>query len=453
MKQLALIIPIMIAATVLSACNTTPEELGSNMATPKTTTAAKAAPKVTTQGVTTRFQCPPFCIDPFGWQQSSPTTVDALLQIDAAKDKDGFPVIAKITWTPFWTSPVEVRHWTGNTWESLPNLLLEHQAQGVALAVTKAKLGNGTIDETIFGQPYVATIGENRITVHTWIGGEWVQTGGFLNVPGRTYPMGQPAIAVRPNGNPVVAWRTTSNLIAVSEWDETAWKTSYVNDNQTTLAKSDPSLALTSDGAPVVAYVQTNTDENQIAAIVRFSQNDSWNTYAQPILPNQSFKRVVAGFEKPQITVDQHNNPIVAFRRLQLRTMVLNGESFQTEIAHDVYVVRGGIGRWENLGAYACGGPPESVMNYSLSVQTNDTPVLLCAQRIGFGPQNPYVLMTYLWNGTAWGNRGGRIESSGSLEGYVKILNFGPTVLWTWHGNYSTNLSAAVWKEPVLMSR
>jgi hypothetical protein len=245
MKQLALIIPIMIAATVLSACNTTPEELGSNnMATPKTTTAAKAAPKVTTQGVTTRFQCPPFCIDPFGWQQSSPTTVDALLQIDAAKDKDGFPVIAKITWTPFWTSPVEVRHWTGNTWESLPNLLLEHQAQGVALAVTKAKLGNGTIDETIFGQPYVATIGENRITVHTWIGGEWVQTGGFLNVPGRTYPMGQPAIAVRPNGNPVVAWRTTSNLIAVSEWDETAWKTSYVNDNQTTLAKSDPSLAL-----------------------------------------------------------------------------------------------------------------------------------------------------------------------------------------------------------------
>jgi hypothetical protein len=100
---------------------------------------------------------------------------------------------------------------------------------------------------------------QTRVYVKRWTGTAWEQLGDVLNTVADSNA-NDPSLAIDSQNRPVVAWHesdTTSSTVKVKMWTGTTWEQLGGGHGGTTLTVDDgefPSLALASDGAPVLAY-------------------------------------------------------------------------------------------------------------------------------------------------------------------------------------------------------
>lgn len=144
---------------------------------------------------------------------------------------------------------------------------------------------DGTSDESdapsialINDQPAIAWedesgSGGNDIFYRQWNGSDWVSADGTTvandNVSNNATASREPSLAVTSDGRPVIAWRDTdaSTEIFLKQWNGSAWVSivntallADINISDSSGSSVTPSLALMSDDTPAVAWADTTFD-------------------------------------------------------------------------------------------------------------------------------------------------------------------------------------------------
>ena len=219
-----------------------------------------------------------------------------------------------------------VKRWENGTWKEM----------GAGSA------GNGGISNSLFGAftPSVAVYGEevfvawsdslemnsddlftNNIYLRRWDGDSWEEMNGSFSGHGISKTEGEsyrPSLAISPDGRPVVAWEdnTKGNFeIYLKEWDGDSWEamngsTSGGGVSGTAMPSKWPSLGIGSNGLPVVAWQEARTDDIEVYG--KRWDGSSWvEMNGSASGGGISNYGVVAS--KPSLAVDDHDAPIITW--------------------------------------------------------------------------------------------------------------------------------------------
>jgi len=168
---------------------------------------------------------------------------------------------------------IYVRRWDSNHW--------------VEVGTGSATGGgvSGSADIAVFpsiaiapdGTPYVAWATYAEIYVRRWDGSDWVEVGAGSATGGGISDSGgwssAPATTIAPDGRPIVAWEdgnTGDRQIYVRQWSGTHWHemgSSSATDggiSDTSTNSEFPSIAITPDGKPTIAWCDGSSADRQI---------------------------------------------------------------------------------------------------------------------------------------------------------------------------------------------
>jgi hypothetical protein len=179
---------------------------------------------------------------------------------------DGMPYVA---WEDSSSGDGEiyVRRWNGSSWEEVGT----GSASGGGISNNSGTSGSPSLAITPDGTLYVAwadsSSGDSEIYVRRWNGSSWEEVGtdsasggGISNNSGNSE---LPSLAIAPDGTPYVAWEDLSSgdyEIYVRRWNGSSWgevgagSTSGGGISNNSGDSYDPSVAITPDGAPYVAW-------------------------------------------------------------------------------------------------------------------------------------------------------------------------------------------------------
>jgi hypothetical protein len=174
-----------------------------------------------------------------------------------AIDNSGNPVVAYIK-TQSGIYRLFVKRWDGSTWQTVG---------GTANANTTQYAYYPSLALDSSGNPYVAfrqsaSGGGYNLFVRRWNGTAWETVGpGSLDVVA-TNDVYYPSLEVY-NNQPIVSWYETNGNIYVKQWDGANWVRLATRVNTTDRSGYFyTSLAMTSSGTPVVAYVEYSSTSN-----------------------------------------------------------------------------------------------------------------------------------------------------------------------------------------------
>jgi len=214
-----------------------------------------------------------------------------------AFDPDGMPLVAWLEWqTPYgaYYSPktVRVSRWNGEAWVELPPHTREHGDIGIDLAVTsdgEPVVLEGTLEEVLLKKfdgsewqtwgkwPIVLLSSELNVMqfaldaddnpvvlygdysgvfddeavleIKRWTGSAWES----LGAPEAGFIYSSPALALRNNGDPVLAW-VGENNVTLSQWSGTSWDELDTGDAFSEREGSNLALAVDADDQVIVAW-------------------------------------------------------------------------------------------------------------------------------------------------------------------------------------------------------
>jgi hypothetical protein len=147
------------------------------------------------------------------------------------------------------------------------------------------------------------------IYVKHWNGADWVQLGDMLDENPVDYAQ-NPVMAVDANNNFFVAWNEVDDLgssnVYVKRWNGSTWQllggaldTALYNDARY------PSLALDSQGNPIVAFAEKQ--ENTVFVYLRQWNGNSWQTLGEPLNSAREF------FQTAQLALGKDDTPFITF--------------------------------------------------------------------------------------------------------------------------------------------
>lgn len=176
------------------------------------------------------------------------------------------------------------------------------------------------------------TSGNAEIYVKRWNGSSWVEIGtGSASNGGISRNSGfssEPSLAFTFNGKPVVAWQDTSsgiNAIYVKRWNGTAWvemgsgSASNGGISGNASHSVSPSLAMDPNGAPLVAWANNTTDSRQI--YVKRWNGVAWVEIDSGSASNDGVSNSSKQSNIPSLSVDKRSGqPVVAWQSGTLDT-------------------------------------------------------------------------------------------------------------------------------------
>jgi hypothetical protein len=296
---------------------------------------------------------------------------------------------------------IYTKTWNGTTWNPLGSALdrtLSNNAVEPAIAI-----GNLT--------PYVAW-GEfngsefHNVYVSSWDGTNWVALSGTLdNQIGSD--ASYPSIAFGSSGL-FVAWQECASLapwetcadhnIIVKKWDSvnSSWlSVGTILDTVSANDATQPSLAIDTNGQPVMAFQEANPVSHSTDVIVkRWDGVSTWDSLGSvDVSPVQNAS-------VPSVAIDNTNRPVVVWREKIGPTNVLN---------YNVYVKRWNGSSWDRLGATLNTSSPRYSDSPSLKITSAGVPIVTFSELISPNSFNIYVKQ---WNGAGWSLFGGALDTS-----------------------------------------
>lgn len=163
---------------------------------------------------------------PSGWQALGPTTVapGTAWGLELA---GGTPILLSRRFVDSSSVVLEVRRWTGSTWELLGAPLGKRAIAPQVRADAAGNLFLAWLDESE-ESPYIS-----RIRVVRWSGTAWDALGADVAVSDNNHHLGVPALDLDAEGRPLVAWihgAQTSQSLRVARWNGEDWNVKAVDE-------------------------------------------------------------------------------------------------------------------------------------------------------------------------------------------------------------------------------
>ncbi len=312
------------------------------------------------------------------------------------------------------------------------------------------------------GMPVVAWYdgdfpGNREIYVRRWNGSAWVEMAGSASGGGISNTSGSsrsPVIAVGLDNMPVVAWQDNSDgdeEIYVRRWNGSAWvemgsSASGGGISNNSVESSEPSLAIGTDGMPVVSW----TDASPTSIYEVYVR--SWNGTAWIELGGSASGGGVSNDGRfsahSSLTIGSDNLPVVAW------TAYGDGPG-------DIYLRRWNGSAWVEMGGSASGGGISNSSGESqfpsLAIGGDGVPVVAWSDSNGGNLSEIYLRR---WNGSAWvglggSTSGGGISNTGGYSWWPSLaMDSANRPMVTWHdlsiGNsevYFRRWSGSAWVE------
>jgi len=188
----------------------------------------------------------------------------------------------------------------------------------------------------------------SQIYLRRWDGSAWVEVGAGSATGGgisdNATNSENPSVAVGSDGNPVVAWQDSdgsNNQIYLRRWDGSSWvevgsgsATGGGLSNNAT-PSGDPAIALGSDGKPIVSWYDGAGDERQI--YLRRWDGSSWVEVGAGSASGGGISNNSTHSTNPSIALGPDGNPLVAWQDY-------DGSD------HEIYMRRWDGARWVDVG-------------------------------------------------------------------------------------------------------
>ena len=319
---------------------------------------------------------------------------------DMALDSRGHPIVVWDEKPTSGSSDAHVKCWTGTTWEQLGGV--------VGFSGTSSST-NPAIALDAANQPFVAYGSGANTHVKRWSGTDWVQLGGSLTSTNYTV---RQDIAVNSQGQPVVSYQAGSEAY-VKGWNGTDWvqlgSSLRVNPFG---SDGDTVIVLDEDDRPVVAFVETLSDEGSNVHV------QSWNGTGWVQLGPALDINLTRAALVPDVALDLSWRPVV--------TWAEEGSNNQ----FGVYVKRWNGTSWELLGSALNVNVSDSAYNPSVKINTQGQPVVVFEEGDG--------LVVKTWNGSTWVQGSSTYSAgTGSPTTPAFVLD-GDTPVVTWIENKRT---------------
>jgi hypothetical protein len=273
------------------------------------------------------------------------------------------------------------------------------------------------------GTPIVAWLddsnGNDEIYVRRWDGTSWVEMGngsasggGISNNSGGSW---YPSLAISPDSTPIVAWMDGSNgnfEIYVRRWNGISWvemgngSASGGGISNNGEDSWEPSLAISPDGTPMIAWTDYSGDDSEI--YLRIWNGTDWAELGSGSASAGGISNDDGGSGSPFLAISPDGKPIIAW---------VNFSSDDEEI-----YVRGWDGTvWVEMGTDSASGGGISnnsgdSESPSLAISPNGTPIIAWDDKSS-GKEEIYVRR---WDGTAWVEMGTGSASVGGISNNIE---------------------------------
>jgi hypothetical protein len=245
-------------------------------------------------------------------------------------------------------------------------------------------------------------------------------TDGGISNSGNNGASWEPSLAISPDGMPLVAWYGSSGSnpeIYIRRWDGTSWvemgsgSASGGGISNTGNYSENPSLAIGGDGIPVVAWPEDTTEDNEI--YIRRWDGTSWVEMGSGSASGGGISNNDGPSSSPSLAIGPDGKPVVAW--------------VDQSYPHEIYVRRWDGASWVEIGSGSAsgGGISDTDGNSfgpSLAIAPDGNPIVAWADGSGsdFGYPEIYVRR---WDGTSWVEMGSGSASGGGIsDNFVRSL-------------------------------
>jgi hypothetical protein len=246
---------------------------------------------------------------------------------------DGNPIVA---WSDYAGGNYEtyVKRWNGSAWVEMG----AGSASGGGISGNTGSSSYPAIAIGTDGNPIItwhdSSGGDNEIYVKRWNGSSWVQIGtGSASgggISNNNYDSVYPAIAIGPDGNPIITWADKSSgpggtsgdyEIYARRWDPTSSSWVEIGTgsateggiSNNTYDSSLPAIAIDGSGKPVIVWRDYRTSSNA-EIYVRQWDGSSWVEMGTGGATVGGISNNAGTSSTPAIAIDADGNPIVAWQ-------------------------------------------------------------------------------------------------------------------------------------------
>ena len=245
--------------------------------------------------------------------------------------------------------------------------------------------------------------GDYEIYVRRWNGSAWVELGdgsafggGISNNAGSSE---EPAVAVGPDGMPVIAWVDNSLddfEIYLRRWNGSAWvelagSASFGGLSNNTSGSGGPSVVVGNDLMPIVAWSNEAAGLFNREIYVRRWNGSAWVEMGAGSASGGGISNNVGKDQSPSIAMGTDGKPIIAW--------AYEGPG----CCFDIYAKRWNGSAWVEMGGSASNGGISNDSGGSdgpsLAIDSNGAFIVAWRNNLNFPDSDIYVRR---WNGTAW---------------------------------------------------
>ena len=287
-----------------------------------------------------------------------------------ARTSSDNPVVAWVELDSINSKNIYVKQWTGTSWSQLGSALDTVITNDVR-APSLAMLGN---------YPIVAWQENNNIYVKIWSGTAWDNIGPALDRVIANDAITPSLARDSSNYRPVVAYVENKNIYirkASGYYSNSFWGSPYGNQPlDITVANTayHPSLTLTSDNRPIVAWYEDDGTSTNIYV-------KEWTGTAWTALGGAIDKSISRDATDVKLALRSDNRPVVAW-----------------EEAGDIYVKRWNGTSWVSIGGSLDMVPSNQAWRPSIELKSNNTPVVVWEEQNGTSSD----IYVKTWNGSSW---------------------------------------------------
>lgn len=339
-------------------------------------------------------------------------------------------------------SEIYLRYWTGTAWEEL----IEKQYTGSATPDGVNHSDQGYYPSMAVGPdglPVIAWVEYEEaaknyeVYLKRWTGTTWEELGGsaspggISDTPGNAYSV---SLAVGPNGNPMVAWEeyeqdSENYEVFFKRWTGSAWQglggsAPPGGIMETPYGSSSPSLAIGTDGLPVIAWEVYENPYYAEIYVMRWN-GSSWQGLGDSASTGGISVTQFDHSNAPSLAIDPDNRPIVAWEENEF-----NDDDGIEYYEDEIYVRYWDGENWEQIGKSVFIGGVSNTSDYSvnpsLSIGTDGRPMVAWEEWLDSG----FEIYAKHWTGTAWegmsgSDTGGGLSNKGG-DSYLPSIGIGP---------------------------